>query len=64
MRLLLADRGLALRLGEGARRFAMEHFNIGRFARDWDEALRLVTGARRSSPGMTRVRATEVGELV
>ena len=49
------DRGLALHLGEAARRFAMERFNIGRFARDWDEAFRLVTGSRRVT-GMSRRR--------
>jgi hypothetical protein len=46
MRRLIADPAEARRLGEGARRTAMERFNIARFARDWDDAFRLVTGAR------------------
>ena len=45
MRALLDDPAEARRLGEGARRTALERFNIDRFARDWDEAFRLVTGA-------------------
>lgn len=44
MRALLADPAEARRLGEGARRIARERFGIARFARDWDAALRLVTG--------------------
>jgi hypothetical protein len=44
MRELLADAGEARRLGEGARRAARERFGIERFARDWDQALALVTG--------------------
>jgi len=46
MRELLADRNLARRLGEGARRFARERFDIRRFARDWDAAIRDVAGRR------------------
>jgi hypothetical protein len=45
MRELLADRALARHLGQGARRHALERFNIERFVRDWDETLRFVTGA-------------------
>jgi glycosyltransferase involved in cell wall biosynthesis len=41
---LLADAGQARRLGEGARRAALERFSIGRFTADWDAALSLVTG--------------------
>ena len=44
MRALLADRSLAEKLGEGARRYARERFDIRRFAGDWDAALRLVAG--------------------
>lgn len=44
MHALLADPGQARRLGEGARRAARERFGIGRFVRDWNEALALVTG--------------------
>jgi hypothetical protein len=40
---LLNDAGLARRLGEGARRTAMERFSIDRFSADWDAALRYVT---------------------
>lgn len=47
MRALLADPSEARRLGDGARRTALERFSIGRFTRDWDEALALVTGASR-----------------
>lgn len=44
MRELLEDPGEARRLGAGARRTAMERFDIRRFHRDWDDALRTVTG--------------------
>ena len=43
MRELLADPGEARRLGDGARRIALERFAIDRFVRDWNEALALVT---------------------
>jgi glycosyltransferase involved in cell wall biosynthesis len=36
---LLRDRGEARRLGEGARRYAVERFNIRRFAHDWEQTL-------------------------
>ncbi|MDB4877749.1 MAG: biosynthesis transferase [Gemmatimonadetes bacterium] len=39
---LLADRGEAQRLGEGARKTAMERYNIQRFTSDWDAVLREV----------------------
>jgi hypothetical protein len=42
MRLLLADPAHARRLGEGARRTALERFGIERFKRDWDNVLREV----------------------
>ena len=70
MRELLRDCGLAVRLGEGARRAALELFNIGRFARDWDDALRLVTGARDRRPQRASAAPTpptsavRVGEVV
>jgi glycosyltransferase involved in cell wall biosynthesis len=48
MRDLLADPHEARRLGAGARRRALERFNIRRFARDWDDAFALVTGSPRS----------------
>jgi glycosyltransferase involved in cell wall biosynthesis len=44
MRELLADPAEARRLGEGARRYALERFHIGRFVRDWEETFALVTG--------------------
>jgi hypothetical protein len=44
MRELLADPVEARRLGEGARRYALERFNIDRFARDWDAAFALACG--------------------
>lgn len=44
---LLADPAEARRLGEGARRAALERFGIKRFAADWDAALRLVTSTAR-----------------
>jgi glycosyltransferase involved in cell wall biosynthesis len=43
MRALLHDPAEARRLGEGARRVALERFHIDRFVRDWNEALRLVS---------------------
>jgi glycosyltransferase involved in cell wall biosynthesis len=46
---LLRDPALARRLGEGARRRARERFTIGRFTRDWEAAIRSVTGGL-SSP--------------
>lgn len=42
MRRLLADPNEARRLGEGARRTALERFGIARFVRDWDRVLREV----------------------
>jgi hypothetical protein len=41
---LLADPGEARRLGENARRLALERFSIDRFARDWEDAFATVTG--------------------
>ncbi len=43
MRHLLKDAAEARRLGEGARRRAMERFHIQRFAREWEDALASVT---------------------
>lgn len=47
-RRLLADPAEARRLGEGARRTALERFSIDRFSRDWEDAFRLVTGREAS----------------
>jgi hypothetical protein len=46
MRELLRDPAEARRLGENARRMALERFGIERFIADWDRALRDVTGHR------------------
>lgn len=46
MNVLLTSPAEARRLGEGARRTAVERFGIDRFARDWAEAFALVTGTR------------------
>ncbi len=43
---LLRDPALARRLGQGARRYALERFNIERFVRDWDDAFAQVAGRR------------------
>jgi hypothetical protein len=43
MQRLLCDPAEARRLGDGARRIALERFHIARFARDWDETLRYVS---------------------
>jgi glycosyltransferase involved in cell wall biosynthesis len=44
MRELLASPGEARRLGEGARRTALERFNIRRFVRNWEDAFAHVAG--------------------
>jgi glycosyltransferase involved in cell wall biosynthesis len=41
---LLRDPAEARRLGEGARRMALERFTIERFVRDWEETFALVVG--------------------
>jgi glycosyltransferase involved in cell wall biosynthesis len=46
MKALLADRELAMHLGQEARRTALQRFNIGRFVADWNVALAEVTGIR------------------
>jgi hypothetical protein len=48
MRELLADPGEARRLGEGARRYARERFDVGRFARDWEQAFEEVAVPRQA----------------
>lgn len=47
MQHLLGDPAEAHRLGQGARLEALDRFSIQRFARDWDEAFRLVAGHAR-----------------
>ncbi|MBO0699166.1 MAG: glycosyltransferase family 4 protein [Zavarzinella sp.] len=44
MRDLIADAGVARRLGENARRYARERFGIERFVRDWERAFADVCG--------------------
>jgi glycosyltransferase involved in cell wall biosynthesis len=44
MRWLLRDPHEARRLGQGARRTALERFSIARFVDDWDRTLREVAG--------------------
>ncbi len=44
---LLREPARARRLGQGAQRYARERFGIERFARDWLETFRLVTGLGR-----------------
>ncbi len=68
MRALLADPGLARRLGEGARKRALERFSIERFARDWEETFAEVAGKPRgrsvtvaASAGRTREGALSCG---
>ena len=45
MKALLDDAMLARRLGEQARRYALERFHIRRFCADWDTAFRLITSS-------------------
>lgn len=47
MKDLLKNPAEARRLGEEARRYALERFSLNRFTRDWDSALSLVTGVSR-----------------
>src|SRR6185312_12709626 len=51
MRALLADPSLARRLGENARRRALERFGIQRFARDWEETFASATGRAKPRQG-------------
>lgn len=48
MRLLLADREEAFRLGRNAQAVARERFSLERFIRDWNAAFALVTGPVRA----------------
>ncbi len=59
MRHLLGDHAGARRLGEGARRTALERFGIERFGREWDEAFDLVAGGRRAATSMSGKDAVE-----
>lgn len=42
---LIADKRLAMKLGEGARKKALERFSMGRFIDDWNRTLNQVVGA-------------------
>jgi len=44
MKELLSDKAMAKEWGDGARKTALERFNINRFIDDWSETLSLVTG--------------------
>jgi hypothetical protein len=61
MQRLLDDPAEARRLGENARRTALERFGIGRFARDWEETFALVTGRCTAAVRPTRAAETLVG---
>src|SRR4051812_29658381 len=54
---LLANPAEARLLGQGARRVARERFSIERFARDWDETVRLVTSTERRGASVVGGRA-------
>ncbi len=47
---LLADPGLAARLGKGARAYARRAFSIERFVSDWDAALRYTVARAAATP--------------
>jgi hypothetical protein len=51
MRELVRDPAGARRLGEGARHYARERFDIRRFARDWEETFARVAGGVRATIG-------------
>jgi glycosyltransferase involved in cell wall biosynthesis len=53
MRWLLEDPLEAKRLGDGARAYARERFNIQRFTRDWEKAFALVTERPQAAPSVT-----------
>lgn len=63
MKELLRDPGLARKLGENARKAALERFNIRRFADDWSRALALVTGNRLRSLRPLRDPAVALSEV-
>jgi glycosyltransferase involved in cell wall biosynthesis len=51
MTLLLEDRALAKRLGDGAKRIAEQRFNITRFANVWEALFQRVTSGQRITTG-------------
>jgi glycosyltransferase involved in cell wall biosynthesis len=58
---LLKDPAEAHRLGQGARRRALERFSIERFNRDWDKAFKFVAGQTRTR---ARTGATHYHERI
>ena len=54
MKALLDNGEQARRLGDGARRYARERFDIRRFARDWEETLLEATGWTTAGPNQRR----------
>ena len=62
MQRLIADPGEARRLGEAARRYALERFNIKRFARDWEQTIWEVAGDSISRPAQKNASG-EVPEM-
>ncbi|HET6884023.1 MAG TPA: glycosyltransferase family 4 protein [Pirellulales bacterium] len=61
---LLRDHDQARRLGEGARRYALERFNVHRFARDWEQTLEEVAGGQRVRGSGFRVQRRASESLV
>jgi hypothetical protein len=64
MRELLADPAEARRLGAGARRYALERFHIGRFARDWERTIAEFVGGYRAGRLRSATRQAVAGEGV
>jgi hypothetical protein len=63
MKELIENPGEAMRLGEGARKTALQRFNIERFKKDWDEAFRLVSENSLTHPTHPVIPAlSQVGE--
>jgi glycosyltransferase involved in cell wall biosynthesis len=62
MQALLKDPAEARRLGEGARKAAMERYNIERFAKDWDEAFWTVMQGGTSVPAQQQNGHVREGE--
>jgi hypothetical protein len=62
MNMLKNDAAEAMRLGQGARRYALERFHIDRFAADWEDTFRLVLGRAVTSRTLVRpALALELG---
>jgi hypothetical protein len=61
MKQLVDDPLLAKRLGEGARRYALDRFNIQRFASEWERTIAEVVG--RAAPAARRRRPVALTEI-